>query len=208
MVTVNWTAIVLLVMGLFALAGFFKGWWREAIVTIFLAILVVFLQLPGVAQFFIDSINAVMAFIWGILPESVVAFLETTFGLGTAGRPPTIDASSPQTWIIMLIIFIGLAVLVGRLGLAGSARNASSYRGYVVTLGGRLFGALLGAVNAWHKGGAGRCAQCIDVEIGKPDALAVQFVQVGCDDVRVAVDMDVSISLVVGHDQYHIRLCL
>ena len=149
MVTVNWTAIVLLVMGLFALGGFFKGWWREAIVTIFLAILVLFLQLPGVAQFFIDSINAVMAFIWGILPASVISFLETTFGLGTAGQPPAIDAGSPQTWIIMLIVFIGLAVLVGRLGLAGSARNASSYNGYVVTWGGRLFGALLGAVNAW-----------------------------------------------------------
>jgi hypothetical protein len=149
MVTVNWTAIVLLVMALFALAGFFKGWWREAIVTIFLSILVVFLQVPVVAQFFIDSINAVMAFIWGILPDSVINFLETTFSLGTAGLPPQIDAGSPQTWIIMLIVFIGLAVLVGRLGLPGSARNSGKYNGYVVTWGGRLFGALLGAINAW-----------------------------------------------------------
>lgn len=149
MVTVNWTAIVLLVMALFALAGFFKGWWREAIVTIFLAILVLFLQLPGVAQFFIDSINAVIAFIWRILPDSIIGFLETTFGLGTAGLPPHIDASSPQTWVIMLIVFIGLAILVGRLGLPGSARNSGSYNGYVVTWGGRLFGALLGATNAW-----------------------------------------------------------
>jgi hypothetical protein len=149
MVTVNWTAIVLLVIGLFALAGFFKGWWREAIVTIFLAILVLFLQLPGAAQFFVDAINGIISFIWGILPVSVTEFLETTFGLGTAGLPPHIDASSPQTWIILLIVFIGLAILVGRLGLPGSARNTGSYSGYVVTWGGRLFGALLGAINAW-----------------------------------------------------------
>jgi hypothetical protein len=149
MVTVNWTAIVLLVMALFALAGFSKGWWREAIVTVFLAVLVLFLQVPAAAQFFIDAINAVFAFIWQILPDSIIGFLETTFGLGSAGLPPQIDAGSPQTWIIMLIVFIGLAILVGRLGLPGSARNAGKYNGYVVNLGGRLFGAMLGAINAW-----------------------------------------------------------
>jgi hypothetical protein len=149
MVAINWTVMGLLIIGLFALAGFIKGWLREAIVTLFLIILYFFLQAPAVARSFINAINAVIAFIWGILPTSVLNFLETMFGLGQAGAPPQIDAGSPQTWLIMLIIFIGLAIVVGRLWLPGAARNADRFSGYVVTCGGRIFGLLLGAVNAW-----------------------------------------------------------
>ena len=107
MMAINWTVLMLLVIGLFALAGFFKGWWKEAITTIFLAILVFFLQVPGAAQFFIDLINFVIATVWRILPDFVLDFLDTIFGIGTTGGPPQIDASSPQTWLIMLILFIG-----------------------------------------------------------------------------------------------------
>ncbi|MBN1995681.1 MAG: hypothetical protein JW953_23540 [Anaerolineae bacterium] len=148
MLQINWTVLVLLIMGHFALAGFFKGWWKEAITTIFLAVLVFFLQMPSAAQFFINSINWVIAAIWQILPSFVLDFLATVFGLGTAGSPPQIDASSPQTWLIMLIVFVGLAILFGRLSMPGSGRRGD-YSGYVVTCGGGLFGVLLGAVNGW-----------------------------------------------------------
>ncbi len=149
MVAVNWTTLVLLLMGLFALAGFFKGWWKEAITTVFLAVLVFLLQLPEVAGFIIGGINGIIAAIWSILPLPVIDFLEAALGLGAEGQPPFIDAGSAQTWLVILIIFIGLAILVGRLGLPGSTRNAAKFSGYVVTWPGRLLGAILGAVNAW-----------------------------------------------------------
>ena len=146
---VNWTTLVVLLMGLFALSGYFKGWWKEAITTLFLAILVLLLQLPDVARFIIDSINWVIAAIWSLLPVAATNFLETTLGLGSGSLPPEIDPGSSQTWIVILLIFIGLSILVGRFSMPGSARSANKFTGYMVTWGGRLFGALLGAVNAW-----------------------------------------------------------
>ena len=45
MVEVNWTLLTYLFIALFALGGYFKGWWKEAIVTVFLTVLVLLLQL-------------------------------------------------------------------------------------------------------------------------------------------------------------------
>ena len=151
MAAINWTFIALLIIGFFALSGFLKGWWKEAITTFFLGILVFFQLVPSAAQFFVDIINWVIALIWRIIPNAVFEFIYSIFGWGS-GMPdvaPQIDAGSSQTWLIMLILFIGLAVLVGRLVLPGAGRGAAPYRGYVVTCSGAIFGALLGAVNGW-----------------------------------------------------------
>jgi hypothetical protein len=151
MAAINWTFIALLIIGFFALSGFLKGWWKEAITTFFLGILVFFQLVPSAAQLFIDSINWVISLIWRIIPNVVFEFIYSIFGWGS-GTPdvaPQVDAGSSQTWLIMLILFIGLAVLVGRLVLPGAGRNAAVYRSYVVTCSGAIFGALLGAVNGW-----------------------------------------------------------
>jgi hypothetical protein len=146
---INWTVLVLMVMGLFALAGYFKGWWKEAITTFFLATLIFFLRVPDAAQLFINAINSIIAAIWNIMPNFILDFFESILGIGAVGAPPQFDAGSAQTWIIMLIIFIGLAILIGRLAMPSSGRRADEYAGYVVTFGGSLFGALLGAINGW-----------------------------------------------------------
>jgi hypothetical protein len=152
MVGINWTVLAFLVIGLFALFGFLKGWWREAITTVILAILVFFLLVPDAAQIFIDLINSMIGLIWRILPNSILDFLNTVFGLGSGPGSdilPQIDATSSQTWLIMLLIFIGLATLIGRTALPDSGRRAGAYSSYVVTCGGRIFGLLLGALNGW-----------------------------------------------------------
>jgi len=153
---IDWTVISLMVIALFALAGYFKGWWKEAIVTVFLAFLVLLLQVPSLAKAFIDVINFIIEMIWRILPgfvlDFVISTIDTLFGIGAElGKniPPQINANSSQTWIIMLIIFVGLAILIGHLRLPGSARTAKQYSGYSITWGGRIFGGLVGALNAW-----------------------------------------------------------
>jgi hypothetical protein len=149
MAAINWTVIVWLIIGLFALAGFFAGWWKEAVVTIFLVFLVFLLQVPGLANLFIRAINSLFTLIWDLLPDPITNFLELSLGIGQAGQPPHLEAGSPQTWIILLIIFVALAILIGRLSLNGSVRAGGSYTAYALTLGGQFFGALLGALNGW-----------------------------------------------------------
>ena len=48
-IEINWSAITYYVIGLFALSGFFRGWWKEAITAFFLGILVFLLRTPDVA---------------------------------------------------------------------------------------------------------------------------------------------------------------
>jgi len=153
MLGVNWTVLAVLVIGLFALTGFLRGWWKEAVMTVFLAVLVFLWLMPNVARLFIDVLNLVIGLVWKVLPQFMLDFLTSLFGGSpsvTSGQStPQIDPSNGQTWLIMLIVFIGLAILLSRAGLPNWARQANAYRGYLVTWTSRFLGAVLGILNGW-----------------------------------------------------------
>ncbi len=152
MVEINWTVIVVLLILLFALMGYFKGWWKEAITTAFLTCLVLLSQTPMLAQFFIDAINFVIALLWRLLSSSsLINFrdsLALSLGLET-GVTPQLDAGDGYTWIVILILFLALAILIGRYSLPGWSRSEMPYHGYIVTPRGAAWGGLLGALNGW-----------------------------------------------------------
>lgn len=139
-----------LVVGLFALSGFLKGWWKEAVVTFFLALLVFLLRVPGVAQALIDLINQTLAFIWGILPSSVQVFLtdffQTALGISTTGGVIQADATSGQTWLILLIIFIAIATLISWATLPHRVKKGKNVA-YVANPIGSVLGGLIGGFN-------------------------------------------------------------
>jgi hypothetical protein len=149
-VEINWTLITYLVVGLFALSGFFRGWWKEAVTTLFLAILVFLLRVPGVAQALIDLINRIVAFIWGILPDSIQTFLtdffQRAFGISTTGGVIQADASSGQTWLILMIVFLLIASLIGWLTLPNRVAKPKGTV-YVPTPLGSILGGLIGGFN-------------------------------------------------------------
>ena len=107
MLGVNWTVLAVLVIGLFALTGFLRGWWKEAVMTVFLAVLVFLWLMPNVARLFIDVLNLVIGLVWKVLPQFMLDFLTSLFGGSpsvTSGQStPQIDPSNGQTWLIMLI---------------------------------------------------------------------------------------------------------
>lgn len=142
MVELNWTIIIYFVIGLFALSGFFKGWWKEAITTFFLGILVFFLQFPNVAQWVIERFNDGLRFLWEWLPLLFKDF----FGIEIA---PQLEASHGGTWLVILIVFLALAILIGRAWLPNRIRRAGYYYTYAVTPIGSFFGGLLGGLNGF-----------------------------------------------------------
>ncbi len=148
---INWTLMTYLVVGLFALSGFLKGWWKEAIVTLFLALFVFFLRVPGVAQALIDLINRILAIIWGILPSSVQVFLTDFFqnalGISTTGGTIQADATSGQTWLILLIILVGVATLIGWATLPNRISAKPLSYAYLTTPVGSVLGGLIGGLN-------------------------------------------------------------
>jgi hypothetical protein len=142
---INWTVLTYFVIGLFALNGFFKGWWREAIMTAFLALLVFFLQQPGVAQWVIDKLNDLLAAIWGLLPDSwlptLEGLLENVLGINVAGAGIQADSSDPATWLIILIVFIMVAIFLSRASLSDANARPTPIGG--------LLGGLVGGLNGF-----------------------------------------------------------
>ncbi len=145
---VNWSIISYFVIGLFALSGFFRGWWKEAVLTFLLAILVLFLRVPSLAQWVIDRINDVLRVLWAWLPTSLQEFAEPFLGV-SAGTAPQINAGHSSTWMVILIIFIGLSILIARPILPNYVRGAGTYFTYVVTPMGSFLGGLLGGLNGF-----------------------------------------------------------
>lgn len=147
---INWTFITYLVVALFALSGFMRGWWKEAITTFFLAILVFLLRVPGIAQILISLVNRALLFIWGILPDSVRTFLADFFqralGISTTGGVIQADASSGQTWLVLLIVFLVIASLIGWLTLPNRVGPTKGI-GYAPTALGSILGGLIGGFN-------------------------------------------------------------
>jgi len=132
-------SLVYLVVGFFALVGFFRGWWKEALATLVLAFLMLLLQRPDWAQSFIDLLNRGITAIWRLLAK-IPGVPETV--------PFQFEATSAGSWILLLILLLGLATLIARLALPGTT-NSSSRKFYTVSIVGRLLGVLLGALNGF-----------------------------------------------------------
>ena len=149
MVEINWTIVTYTVVGLFALGGFSRGWWREAVTTIALVVLVALLQNPDIAQAVINFVNDILGFIWEVIPEAfrstLSSILQSIFGVETSSRGIQADAASPDNWLLILLVSIVIAVLASRLFLPGGYRR-QGYT-YDVTPIGAMLGALLGGLN-------------------------------------------------------------
>ncbi len=139
-VEINWTLITYLIVGLFALSGFFRGWWKEAITTFFVGILILFLALPSIAKWFIDTMNSIILFIADKLSE---------LGIITIDNVIQLNPSSNQTWLIILLLFIGLAIFISRASLSSRPLGQKAYVTYVVTPIGSVLGAILGGLNGF-----------------------------------------------------------
>lgn len=150
MVEINWTILTYIIIGFFAISGFSRGWWKEAVTTVILVIFVVLLQIPGVAEAIIELYNEAVAFIWAILPDTVqsgvVSTVETVFSVQVDDPPFQIDLGDPANWLLIFLVLLALAVLLSRIFLPQWARTGQVYE--VTPLGGFL-GALLGGLNGF-----------------------------------------------------------
>lgn len=149
---INWTSLAYIIIGLFALSGFFKGWWKEAVTTWFLAFLVFLSYFPPLAQLVITLINFVFATIARLLPDNLradlVNFLEATLGIMTVNGAIELDAKNGGTWLVILLLFIGLALFISRSILPSDFRVGLK-EVYRPTLVASLLGAVIGALNGF-----------------------------------------------------------
>jgi len=137
---IDWMVLTYLIIIVFAIGGFFRGWWKEAITTFFLVGLLILLQRPDWAQTLIDVINQIILLIWQLV-TSIFRITPTT-------EPFQLDASSGGTWVLILLLTLALAALIGRLSLPGYTHRERG-KFFTVQFAGRLLGILLGGLNGF-----------------------------------------------------------
>ena len=143
MAEINWTVVTYIIIGVFVFNGFYRGWWKEAITTAFLAVLVFFLQQPGIAEAAIDFINGILDIVWAIIPNTLIptidSFFEDVFAVSTNGEPLQIDPSKSGNWLLILLLFLGISTIASR----------ASLQGYRVSPMGSMLGGIVGGLNGF-----------------------------------------------------------
>jgi hypothetical protein len=149
MVEINWTILTYIVIALFAISGFNRGWWKEALTTVLLVIFIILLQIPGIAEAIIDFYNEVVDFIWRLLPDTVqsgvASTVETIFSVELDDPPFQIDIGDPANWLFIFLILLIVATLLSRIFLPQGRLGAV----YEVTPLGSFLGALVGGFNGF-----------------------------------------------------------
>ncbi|MCP4359818.1 MAG: hypothetical protein GY796_17560 [Chloroflexi bacterium] len=135
---VNWTLAIYIIIAFFAISGFFKGWWKETIITFFLGVLIFLLNTPEITQWIVEQLNSFK-----------MDFLDPLFGFNPGSRETQIDGGSRNMWIIVLLVFVLLAALIGRSSLPNKRGRGKAFNTYPVTPLGGVLGGLLGALNGF-----------------------------------------------------------
>ena len=148
---INWTVLTYFVIGLFALSGFFKGWWKEAMTTVLLAVLVFLLQNPTAAELVIETLNGILAAVWAFIPDSLLPTVDATvnnvLGVETNGGAIQVDAGDASTWLIILILVIAASIIFSRTTLPGGIIQPGMR--YAPTPTGSVLGGLIGGLNGF-----------------------------------------------------------
>jgi hypothetical protein len=137
-VEIDFTVLSYIIIGLFALVGFFRGWWKEGITTVLLVLLVVMLTQPTVVDVVIENINNLLKLIAAFIQARSLD-TQAMAAAQTAESPISLDPSNRNIYIMALILLVILSYLLGKLGLGG----------YQVAPLGAIMGGVLGAVNGF-----------------------------------------------------------
>ncbi|MDM8529652.1 hypothetical protein QUF63_00675 [Anaerolineales bacterium HSG25] len=143
--TLDWMNLTLFIVIFFAITGFFRGWWKEGLTTIFLAGLVFLLNQPDLAEWLVESYNSLMTLLWSLIPSSMTTISETdtdSVVAITKSTPPDfllVDASNGSTWFYLLLLAVGIPALWTQT----SFNNKPTALGHVLGIGVGAFNGLL-----------------------------------------------------------------
>ena len=137
-VTIDAQTFLLMVVGIFGLVGFLRGWWKEAITTGLLILLLWLLTQPDLAETIIGFINEIIKLIATFFTAGSLQPTEIASAAGTV-EAPTIDPSQFKPYIFILIILIILSYFTGNAALNGVALTPLA----------RIFGGILGLINGF-----------------------------------------------------------
>jgi hypothetical protein len=134
-IQIDYTLISYMVIAIFGLVGFMRGWWKEAITSGLLALLLVLLKKPETAAKLVDYIDKIVVFVWGAMQN-----VRTSSDMMAAALPteeaPVVDPKRYSIYVIILVAAIVASYFFSKIGLTQT-----------MSAGARIIGAGLGIYN-------------------------------------------------------------
>jgi hypothetical protein len=138
-IVIDYMTILYMVMGLFALVGFFRGWLKEGITTVFLGLLTVILTKPELAEVIFEYVNGIIKLFWVVLETGGSLEVEDLSAAAATVEPPiSLDPENYKLYVGVLILLVALSYMTGRFAITASLSPLS-----------RLLGGILGLFNGF-----------------------------------------------------------
>jgi hypothetical protein len=138
-VTINYDTLTLVVVLLFALVGFFRGWLKEGITTVLLTLLVGLLYNPQIVTPIVGWLNKLLRIVQLVVMDAGRFDLKA-MAQNADKVPDVLLKDNPYNLLLwLLIILIALSYLGGKLGLGETKMTPLSH----------IIGGVAGALNGF-----------------------------------------------------------
>ena len=137
LVQVDYNVVAYMIVGVFGLVGFFRGWWKEAVTAGLITLLLVMLMVPSLATVIVGALNTVVDTVWNFI-QSLRQSSPAVASVAQAGPPPDVNPQRYWVYVFILVVLVLASYFIGRIGLTEG-----------VSAGSRLLGALVGFYNGF-----------------------------------------------------------
>jgi hypothetical protein len=137
LVQVDYNVLLYMVVGVFGLVGFFRGWWKESVTAGLLTLLLVMLTVPSVATIIVNALNTAVDTVWNFI-QSIRQSSPAVASVAQMGAPPDVNPQRYWVYVFILVVLVIASYFVGKIGLTEG-----------VSAGSRLLGALVGFYNGF-----------------------------------------------------------
>ena len=134
---IEYSEVLTLVLVIFGIVGMMRGWYREGVTALFVALLAILVWRPEIGDGIIAWVNSFLRFIVAFF-KAGLTFNTAKLTASAASTNPLLDPSSYRLWIVVTVAMIAISYAVGE----------ATFDGKMAPLG-RLLGGIIGAANGF-----------------------------------------------------------
>jgi hypothetical protein len=134
---IEYSEVLTLVLVIFGIVGMMRGWYREGVTALFVALLAILVWRPEIGDAIIAWVNSFLRFIVAFF-KAGLTFNTAKLTASAASTSTLLDPSSYRLWIVVTVAMIGVSYAVGE----------ATFDGKIAPLG-RLLGGIIGAANGF-----------------------------------------------------------
>jgi hypothetical protein len=138
LIQIDYKVLAYMIVGVFGLVGFFRGWWKEAITTGLLTLLLLMLKVPSIATVIVQIMDRIVNSVWAFIQSLQQSSGPVASAAASVGPPPNVDPQRYWIYVITLVVLVIASYFIGKIGLTQG-----------LSAGARLLGAIAGFYNGF-----------------------------------------------------------